>query len=82
MMKKNGDFLALFGAVVVSFSLLYLFNKTKRTINHEPDSVQMSNRFVEFFEKDYILKAYEQYSKYIDMGISPQSAFEMTIKES
>lgn len=81
MTKKNGDTIALVGAVIVSFSLLYLFNKTKRKIDYQPDHIQMSNRFVEFFEKDYILKAYEQYSKYIDMGISPQSAFEMTIKE-
>jgi hypothetical protein len=82
MTKKNGDVLVFIGASIISFSLLYLFNKTKRNINHQPDSVQMSNRFVEFFDKDYILKAYEQYSKYIDMGISPQGAFEMTIKES
>lgn len=82
-MKKIGETTIIAAFVILAAYTTYrlIRNKNFLEVNSEPDLIQVSNRLVEFFDKDNIEEAYRQYSLYIDMGIKPINAFEMTIKE-
>lgn len=80
-MKKNRE------NVIVTFiatALLLSFILSKRkTFNDEDqpkaDFIQYGNRLVEFFEKEKISAANEKFNCYLDMGINPSKAFNMTV---
>lgn len=80
-MKKIGEkFLTICCLSAFAYAV-YVYNR-QRQIVESADKIQLSNRFIEFFDKEYVEHAYRKYSEYIDMGFSPQSAFEMTIGEN
>lgn len=81
-MKKNGETLLLMSIASILIYVVYKTNKSRDSFKEEADYYQMSNRFIEFFDKETIQEAYNKYAGYVDMGISPQSAFEMTIDEN
>lgn len=80
-MKKIGENLLVATFTAVSLYVVYRINKSKSDFKVGPDFYQVSNRFIEFFDTEAIQEAYRRYAEYVDMGISPQSAFEMTINE-
>lgn len=80
-MKKIGDNILLASLAAVSLYVVYRLNKSRNDFKPEADFYQLSNRFIEFFDTESIQEAYRKYSEYVGMGLSPQSAFEMTIDE-
>jgi len=85
MKNKIGDnFLAALYIGVIGY-IAFCAIKSKRSVfsvgTADADDIQYSNRLIEFFEKDSIIDAYNQYTKYIDMGISAKDAYLMLTEE-
>jgi putative flippase GtrA len=80
-MKKNSE------NIIVTFiatALLVSFILSKRkTFNDQDqpkaDFIQYGNRLIEFFEKEKISAANQKFNCYLDMGINPSEAFNMTV---
>jgi hypothetical protein len=79
-LKKIGENILVLSGLFLFGYVVYFYNKQK-SITESADKIQLSNRFIEFFDSLYIEDAYNKYAEYINMGFSPQSAFEMTIGE-
>lgn len=80
-MKKNSE------NIIVAFiatGLLVSFILSKRKSFNDRDQpkadfIQYGNRLIEFFEKEKISAANEKFNCYLDMGINPSEAFNMTV---
>ena len=79
-MKKIGENILVTAGLLILGYVIYSYNKEKKIVA-TADKIQLSNRFIEFFDSLYIEDAYNKYAEYINMGFTPQSAFEMTIGE-
>lgn len=81
MKTKIGDnIIPILSIVLLGYVVLSVIkNKSFPTTNNnvDADHIQYSNRLIEFFEKDNIADVYNQYNKYVDMGISAKNAFLM-----
>ena len=79
-MKKSGEVLLCAG---IGFGILIFLLRKKFDLSEMEvaDSVQLSNRLIEFFEKDEIKEVYKKYYDYVKMGINPSDAFEMLVGE-
>ena len=80
-MKKNTENLIV---TSIATALLVCFILSKRKIFNDQDQpkadfIQYGNRLIEFFEKETISEANEKFNCYLDMGINPSEAFNMTV---
>lgn len=80
-MKKNTENLI---ATSIATVLLVCFILSKRKSFNDQDQpkadfIQYGNRLIEFFEKETISAANEKFNCYLDMGINPSEAFNMTV---
>lgn len=80
-MKKNSENIIV---TLIATSLLVSFILSKRKSFNDQDQpkadfIQYGNRLIEFFEKEKISAANEKFNCYLDMGINPSEAFNMTV---
>ena len=80
-MKKNSENIIV---TFISTALLVSFILLKRKSFNDQDQpkadfIQYGNRLIEFFEKEKISAANEKFNCYLDMGINPSEAFDMTV---
>lgn len=80
-MKKNSENIIV---TLIATALLVSFILSKRKSFNDQDQpkadfVQYGNRLIEFFEKEKISAANEKFNCYLDMGINPSEAFNMTV---
>jgi hypothetical protein len=80
-MKKNTENLIV---TSIATALLACFILSKRKSFNDQDQpkadfIQYGNRLIEFFEKETISAANEKFNCYLDMGINPSEAFNMTV---
>lgn len=80
-MKKNSENII---ATLITAGLLVSFILSKRKSFNDQDQpkadfIQYGNRLIEFFEKEKISAANEKFNCYLDMGINPSEAFNMTV---
>ena len=79
-MKKSGDFLLYSALAIGTCILISILRKSfdPRSIQ-DADSIQLGNRLIEFFEKDQMEEIYQRYYQYVDMGLTPNDAFELLV---
>lgn len=80
-MKKNSENIIV---TLIATGLLVSFILSKRKSFNDQDQpkadfIQYGNRLIEFFEKEKISAANEKFNCYLDMGINPSEAFNMTV---
>ena len=73
--------------LLIGIGLLYvILNNHKKKkfmtpIKKDPNINQYFNRFIEFFEPEYMDDIWNEYSYFLGIGMTPNDAFEMTVAE-
>jgi hypothetical protein len=75
---KNGKILFSVGTIVLFFSLKKLLNNKKIILVDGPTIMQLKNRLDEFCLSDIEI-AKNEFEGFMNLGLSPKDAFELTI---